>query len=345
MGKSERKFKLRIIYKFCKCVLNVEKDSPEFCGLVQCDKDFCDEHHRYFNDMEKDINTYTDDARVNNADISIIVKQACDEYCKNKLIHGSNPYSFYRNDFKNSYVKALNEYCREKGYKAEIPRPLRLALDLIALEWIEYENNNLQINNVLDLNLKMSSNELFTDVKNLQSDLKEKNKQIDALKKQIEEFKTRLDEKSQEYKEEIKSSERKMHESNVTILGIFSAVVLTFNASLVFSSSVLESINNANIYKIAFISLVIGFVIFNVLFGLFTFILHIIKSNKKQNLVVFFVTNILIFIMIGLSIFSWSKGFVETRDKKIENKMSQYSALVDGEKESIEDEVITKDDN
>lgn len=77
----------------------------------------------------------------------------------------------------------------------------------------------------------------------------------------------------------------KVSESNVTILGIFAGIVLTIVAGLFYSSSVLESINNANMYKLIFASVVVGFVCINLLAVMFNYIdkfRHGVINKPKQ---------------------------------------------------------------
>lgn len=68
---------------------------------------------------------------------------------------------------------------------------------------------------------------------------------------------------------QIKAQAGKMQKEYITILGIFSSIVLTFVAGIVFSSSVLSNIDKASIYRLVFIMLLIGLVLFNLINFLF----------------------------------------------------------------------------
>ena len=76
-------------------------------------------------------------------------------------------------------------------------------------------------------------------------------------------------------KTEIKSVER----DYVTILGIFAAIILAFVGQITFSSSVLQHINEASIYRLLFVILLLAFITINVIWLLLKFILII---NEKD---------------------------------------------------------------
>ncbi len=58
---------------------------------------------------------------------------------------------------------------------------------------------------------------------------------------------------------------QKTAETSITVLGIFATVVITIIAGLFFSSSVLENINNASVWRLGMASSVVGLVCFNMI--------------------------------------------------------------------------------
>lgn len=74
-----------------------------------------------------------------------------------------------------------------------------------------------------------------------------------------------------------------MQRETITILGLFSAVILVFMSGIGFSSSVLQSMNSSSIYKVSFISLLLGFALINVICLLFRFIEYINCKDKKAS--------------------------------------------------------------
>lgn len=73
-----------------------------------------------------------------------------------------------------------------------------------------------------------------------------------------------------------------MQKQYITILGIFASIVLAFTGGIAFSTSVLENIASASIYRTVLISLILAFVLLNVIYVLTRFVMEIInKSNTR----------------------------------------------------------------
>ena len=119
----------------------------------------------------------------------------------------------------------------------------------------------------------------------------------------------------------------------IAILGIFSSVVLTFTGGIAFSTSVLNNIAQASIYRTVFISLIIGLVLVNVLFGLFYYINSLV--NKKKKIIPLIVSNIVIIALLITTGLAWHCGWVENRNKRIENE----------NKEAVIEEMIVNSQN
>lgn len=71
--------------------------------------------------------------------------------------------------------------------------------------------------------------------------------------------------------------------TSVTILGIFSGVVLTIVAGLFYSSSVLESISSTSLYRLICIASLVGIVCINLLVVMFKYIERIRNGKEKTN--------------------------------------------------------------
>lgn len=88
------------------------------------------------------------------------------------------------------------------------------------------------------------------------------------------------------FKNEIKSVEREY----ISILGIFAAIVLTFVGGITFSSAVLQSMFAVSMYRLITVTILLAFVMVNVIWLLINFILTINDKNTKTfklNIVVF----------------------------------------------------------
>ena len=112
---------------------------------------------------------------------------------------------------------------------------------------------------------------------------------------------------------------KKTQTNYVAILGIFAAIILAFVSGLVFSSSVLQSIDKASIYKLSLITVTIGFFITNILLFLFNFIKSIIKTNENKSILDPHISYFnLVAIILILTLFAVSVSH-ETIYKKLES--------------------------
>lgn len=72
--------------------------------------------------------------------------------------------------------------------------------------------------------------------------------------------------------QESKDNQAKMQSEYITILGIFASIVLAFTGGMTFSTSVLENISSSSIYRIIVISLILGLILFDVIWLLIDFL-------------------------------------------------------------------------
>lgn len=116
-------------------------------------------------------------------------------------------------------------------------------------------------------------------------------------------------EELQEESNELREKSQKMQKDYVTILGIFSSIVITFVAGMVFSGSVLGNIDKASIYRLAFAMIMIGLLIFNLLNLLLRAIQringqhHILVNKKGRSMIT--KINIILFLFLVIDIVMW----------------------------------------
>lgn len=118
-------------------------------------------------------------------------------------------------------------------------------------------------------------------------------------------FVQRIEDAKIDLHSEIKGIEKEY----ITILGIFAAIVLAFVGTFTFSTSVLNNVTNTNVYKLAVISVVIGFVFYNLIGMLIDFLRDIngkginnkpeIHNSRRKTV------NILLFIIIIVSLIGY----------------------------------------
>ena len=111
---------------------------------------------------------------------------------------------------------------------------------------------------------------------------------IEQLQKQLEESKEFSEEANQSFKDkseqlslEIQEGQKKMQNEYITILGIFAAIVLSFTGGM-FTSSVLENMHKSSIYRVVFITLVIGCILYNLIWLLIDFIRNVNEKTIRK---------------------------------------------------------------
>lgn len=169
--------------------------------------------------------------------------------------------------------------------------------------------------------------------------IKEVRTQMNALQSEMGEMQSKMGEmqsKMEETEKKISDQQREY----IAILGIFAAVVLAFTGGMVYSTSVLENISNVSIYRIVLVSLVIGFVLLNILFALFYYIDKLV--NKRKNVKPMIVTNIIIIVFMLVTIVAWLWGFVEFRNGRIqgivEKQNENVGIVVYSNKETVKED-------
>lgn len=115
---------------------------------------------------------------------------------------------------------------------------------------------------------------------------------------------------AQEKASEVKKSVEHFHEQSISILGIFSAVVLAFMGGISFSSSVLENFAAVSMFRLIITIVLLGFVIFNALFILLRFVLYIVHIDFPGQKTSFHIKalNIALAVILGITILAYSFG-------------------------------------
>lgn len=148
-------------------------------------------------------------------------------------------------------------------------------------------------------------------------------------KENIGKSKLKIDELN-ELSDDIKDKVEGVQRDSITILGIFSSVVLTFTGGMMFSTSVLENIGNSSAYRIIIIALIIGFVLVNSIIALVLYIGKItqVKSKKREISIsrfllenVFWIVVDVIFVIL---IFCTYQGWIHSSEKAVLDESNQY---------------------
>lgn len=167
-----------------------------------------------------------------------------------------------------------------------------ISLDIARLNLSEKTERNVSSEKAIQ-DIKAQVNSLYTSISTA-------NTEVDSVKKEI----------------------KGIQKEYITILGIFASIVLAFIGGIAFSTSVLQNIHNSSIYRIVFVSSLIGLVVINVLYSLFFYIDRIVNDNTDPKIFPIIIANIILVAVMLATFFAWTSGAVEQRNAKIEQSES-----------------------
>lgn len=178
-------------------------------------------------------------------------------------------------------VQNLEAICKqylpleEEGGYIDITEPLNKLYDHISLDV-----KRLQYTKKLNYQHKKDVIDVVNTVKNIEKNITNKIK--DTVEKVEADYKQNIEDTKESIIEKNKEETTKMRAEYISILGIFSSIVLAFVGGLTFSTSVLENINKASVYRIFLMAFVIGLVFFNIIWILLDFIKRVHGETVKR---------------------------------------------------------------
>ena len=153
-------------------------------------------------------------------------------------------------------------------------------------------------------------------IENVQNQLKES--ELELKKATVD-----LSLESRKLKDEVHDGQKQMQNEYITILGIFAAIVLAFTGGMSFSSSVLENIHKVSSYRLVVISLILGFILFNLIWLLIDFLRDINgKSVRKWWLAI--VVNTILVLGIFFSLLIYKKQWLEKQSYSINKDLDTF---------------------
>lgn len=196
------------------------------------------------------------------------------------------------------------------------------------VESVHHESKSLR--DISELVL-FSASQAKEQLKKAREDTNDTRSQLEESKKELEKAQSTLksSEKTlKDAKESLDTATQKIDNSQkeyIAILGIFSAVVLTFIGGMAFSTSVLENIHKSSAYRIVFTVTLIGLVLYNVFYLLFFCIQSLLERTVGQHQKDMLRNgNILLVIILLVTVLSWALGIVENRN----HQFSENAALI-----------------
>ena len=335
-----------------------------FCDLI-----FVDSDHLEFTTFQTFIDNYIDNYAGNNIilnkkrhEIYSIVQQKASDYIRKCRNNGIPVFSFasdmnfhlWRSEFENYYQM---KYLEKFNTNADCPKELSSALECIQ-EFITlysmFEEFSVQL--TLDATnaakkeataaaqeASMSAQCSAQEAKSA-ADVAAKNAANLAIRKTLDEKKID-DHAAEAVNRQINKMSSKISEHSVTILGIFSGIVLTVVAGLFYSSSVIDNINSANYFRLISVSAIIGLVCFNMMALLFFFVEKIRNScNHEKRKIRFngstiFVSILLVIIMVisGICQYTCPEPSCQNSDEQTKvNVSGDINVSVNEEQESTD---------
>lgn len=143
------------------------------------------------------------------------------------------------------------------GGDNELIMPLTKLYDHVNLELVR-ANYYARLNGLQDRRLRILSNQIEED--------------REAAKESVEKT-------AGEAKKLIEDSKAEVQRDNITVLGIFTGIVVAFVAGMTFSSSVLQNIDKASIYRLSAMAVVIALFFFDLVALLIWFLSKVAKID------------------------------------------------------------------
>jgi len=195
----------------------------------------------------------------------------------------NDPFEFVGGGEYIKFCSEIEQHFIDK-YKQNIPNALHFALDSVR----DISKTYRVFKSFYDVRSKQTASKVIEEVTTSAKNMTE-----EEINKTVNDFSKKVD-------EEINNVPKKVSENGVTILGIFSGIILTMVGGMFYSAKVLESIASVNALKLVCISSIIGIVCSNLLLIMFHFISKLSGAkHKTYNDKRFLIANgVLLFIFV-----------------------------------------------
>lgn len=347
MGSTKEEIENRnlqeLIKEFCEIILTTKDDINSELGVAFIDS---------LTGMEKSILNSADEeiatsyVRMNIISYIEIYNKSTE--CSGQLL--SSPFEFDSGDNYKNYKKEFELRYREKNEQAALPLVFKKAFDDIkemsehyrifekfytirsqeTAERILSKTSNMakeQAKKAVQIGISESvlkSAEEAASRATMQAELLAKKAASEAEISAEKAEKAAKEAVEQEVKNKMSEVTQKISETSVTILSIFSGIVLTVVAGLFYSSSVIDNINAANFNRLICASALVGFVCFNLIAIMFRFVEKIRSDSKQESL---FSDKIVLFVSITLLVIMGIFGIIQFKDT--DNSANKSTSSID----------------
>ena len=102
----------------------------------------------------------------------------------------------------------------------------------------------------------------------------------------------------------IEEEKREAQRENVSVLGVFTGIVVAFVAGLTFSSSILQSIDRASIYRLCAMATVIGVFLFDTIAILLSFLGKVTRVECPDLAKIVKIANFIALVFLAAAVFA-----------------------------------------
>ena len=177
----------------------------------------------------------------------------------------------YSDDFRHLYSEVFGIITRIDGARPDSLNILSRNIQVLYKQAIEENGNGGLIDDILCKKIAKLYDHVNLDIARIdytRSIANELNKKHEDVARGLESIRVKAGEMQKDY---------------ITILGIFSSIIITFVAGMAFSTSVLANIDKASIYRLVFIVSLLGMGLFNLVNLLLRFIQTVNKGYDIEN--------------------------------------------------------------
>lgn len=107
---------------------------------------------------------------------------------------------------------------------------------------------------------------------------------------------------------------QKMQREYVTILGIFASIIVAFFSGVGFSSAVLSNIHKVSVYRLAFMTILLAIILFNLLVVLMNFIRDMVSIEHNAHGKTVRNFNVILVLLLIVIVASWAFDLVGWRN-------------------------------
>lgn len=186
-----------------------------------------------------------------------------------------------------------------------------IKLELIRLSYIRENVNQMIYETYLELNNQQIDdfNSLYLETQRKSDEIRDYLEESIKLKAELQTSMKSIETQVMNVSNIAKKAEIKVKNAqaeSITILGIFAAIVLAFTSGLAYSTSVLQNIGNASIYKIIVIACGIALVLIHIIYILVYFIMVLNDSSKERGYASYMKKiDVAVFIIVAVTFLLW----------------------------------------